>query len=179
MSETRAPTAIIDRVGRRAGGVGVGAYAAALAFVVLAIAGAVGVASKNPWLFPSLGPSVMLFFETPRAESARPLNALAGHLVGIGAGWTMLHLFDLTGQPSAPIGGLTTRYVLAAAISVAITSAVLTAVHLPHPPAGASTLIVSLGILTTRTELLTMVLAIVLVTAAATVLNRLLGVRSP
>src|SRR5215207_5264040 len=93
MSEKRLPTAVIDRVGRRAGGVGVGAYAAALAFVVLAIAGAVGVASKNPWLFPSLGPSVMLFFETPRAESAQPLNALVGHLVGIGAGWAMLHVF--------------------------------------------------------------------------------------
>jgi hypothetical protein len=169
--------AVIDRVEQRAGRLGLAGYAGVLAFIVLAVAGAVGMASKNPWLFPSLGPTVMLFFETPRAEAARPHNALVGHAVGIAAGWAMLQLFDLDGRAPATIGGLTTGYVLAGALSVAVTSAILMAAHLPHPPAGASTLIVSLGILTTRTELLAMILAVALITAAAWLLNWLLGIR--
>ena len=169
--------AVIDTLEQRAGRLGLAGYAAVLAFVVLVVAGAVGVASKNPWLFPSLGPTVMLFFETPRAEAARPQNAFVGHAVGIAVGWAMLHLFDLQGQSPAPIGGLTGDYVLAGAMSVALTSAILMAVRLPHPPAGASTLIVSLGILTTRTELLSMILAVALITAAAVLLSWLLGVR--
>jgi hypothetical protein len=49
--------------------------------------------------------------------------------------------------------------------------------HLPHPPAGATTLIVSLGVLTTPAQLLAMAGAVLLVTAAAWGLNILLGTR--
>ena len=156
---------------RRGGGA---TYAAILAIVTLAITGAVGLLVKQPWLFPSLGPTVMLFFESPKQPSSRPLNTIVGHFVGIAAGVTCFTVFGLSGHRSAPIGGLTVSYVIAGAVAVGITTAVLSLLKLPHPPAGASTLIVALGILHTPVQLLSMVGAVVLITTAGWAFNRLL-----
>lgn len=149
-------------------------YAAVLSLVVLALSGAVGLALKQPWLFPSLGPTVMLFFESPEQPSSRPKNALVGHGVGLLVGALCFYALGLQGTPSAPVGGLTPLYVVAGALSVAITALVLTLVKLPHPPAGATTLIVSLGILVQPVQLLSMAGAIVLITLAGWGINALL-----
>ncbi|MFK4834792.1 HPP family protein [Microbacterium sp. ZW T2_14] len=158
----------------RANRAGASGYAAGLSLVVLALTGAVGLALKQPWLFPSLGPTVMLFFESPENEASRPKNALVGHAVGLVAGAACFYALGLSGQPSAPDGGLTVSYVVAGTLSVAITTLVLTLLKTPHPPAGATTLIVSLGILTQPPQLLAMAGAIVLVTLAGWALNTLL-----
>jgi hypothetical protein len=56
-----------------------------------------------------------------------------------------------------------------------MTTLVLTALKTPHPPAGATTLIVSLGILHDPGELLAMAAAVVFVTLIGWGLNILLG----
>jgi CBS-domain-containing membrane protein len=161
-----------DRLRRNSAGSA--AYAAALCLVVLALTGAVGLAMKQPWLFPSLGPTVMLFFESPEQPASRPLNTLVGHGVGLVAGIACFYALGLSGQPSVPEGGLTLPYLVAGALSVALTTLVLTLLKLPHPPAGATTLIVSLGILTQPPQLLSMAGAVVLITVAGWALNRIL-----
>jgi CBS-domain-containing membrane protein len=166
---------LLARAKSRYGTVGAASYAALLGFVVLALVGVVALVTGLPWLFPSLGPTVMLFFESPEQQSARPLNTLVGHGVGIIVGIGSLAAFGLFGEEPATTAGLTGHYLLAAAVSVAVTTLVLTLVKLPHPPAGASTLIVSLGILTTPPQLLSMGGAIVLITAVGWGLNLLLG----
>lgn len=163
-----------DRKGR----LGAAGHAALLSAAVLGMSGGVGLVVHQPWLFPSLGPTVMLFFESPEQPSARPLNTLVGHLVGIAAGWAALGVFGLVDQPPAPVAGLTGGYVAAGAVSVAATTAVLTGLRLPHPPAGASTLIVSLGILTTPAEIASMVGAVVLVTVAGWAAHRALAINA-
>ena len=60
---------------------------------------------------------------------------------------------------------------------MALTTLLLTWLRKPHPPAGATTLIVSLGILTTPPQLLSMAGAILLITAAGWGLNVLLGTK--
>lgn len=158
---------------------GAAAYAGGLAVVVLALTGAVGLATRQPWLFPSLGPTVMLFFESPESPSSRPRNALIGHAVGLLVGVGCFHVLGLAGLPPAPVGGLTPGYVAAGALSVAITTVVLTLLRTPHPPAGATTLIVSLGILTQPPQLLAMAGAIALTAVAGWALNSgLLGGRA-
>lgn len=169
--------AVLDRARARFGQLGAAAYAVVLTLVVLALTGTVGVLTALPWLFPSLGPTVMLFFESPEQPSARPLNTIVGHGVGILAGAACLAAFGLFGQSPAPVGGLTPAYVGAGALSVALTTLVLTLLELPHPPAGASTLIVSLGILTTLPQLLSMMAAVLLITIAGWGANLLLGTR--
>jgi hypothetical protein len=46
--------------------------AAVFSLIVLALTGAVGAGLHLPWLFPGLGPRVMLFFESPERPAARP-----------------------------------------------------------------------------------------------------------
>jgi hypothetical protein len=135
-------------------------------------------ALRQPWLFPSLGPTVMLFFESPEQPSSRPVNALVGHAVGLAAGLLCFLAFGLPGTPPVAEAGIDLRYLAAGALSVAITTLVLTLLRLPHPPAGATTLIVSLGILTQPPQLLAMALAIVFVTVVGWGLNLLLLGRS-
>jgi hypothetical protein len=149
-------------------------YAALLSLAVLALSGAVGLALKQPWLFPSLGPTVMLFFQSPRQRASRPLNTLVGHGVALVIGYLCLVVFGLVGAPPVPSAGLTVPYLIAGALSVALTTGILALLELEHPPAGATTLIVSLGIIATPLGLLSMAGAIVLVTIAGWVINRLL-----
>ena len=155
------------------------AYAGLLSLVVLTISGLVGLLLKQPWLFPSLGPTVMIFFQSPRNAAARPLNTIVGHFVGIVVGLLCLLAVGQAGHPSAPVAGLNPQYLIAGVLSVGITTAVLTLVHLPHPPAGATTLIVSLGILQGAPALLSMAGAIVLITVLGWAADRLLLGRPP
>jgi len=168
-----------SRAARAAGDTGVGLYAFLLCALVLVLAGLVGLVTHQPWLFPSLGPTLMLFFETPLAETSRPRSTLIGHGVGILAGLIALEVFGLRAHPSAVQEGLSAARVGAAALSLGLTTLVLSVLKSSHAPAGATTLIVSLGILTTTAQLGTMALAVVFVTAVGVLLNRLLGGAAP
>ncbi|RJK97586.1 HPP family protein [Vallicoccus soli] len=163
----------------RAGRVGGGAYAFLLCLAVLAAAGLAALLLRQPLLFPSLGPTVMLFFETPRQRSAAPRNTLLGHGVALLAGAACLVAFGLADHPPVVQEGVTAARTGAAALSVALTALVLKLLDAPHPPAGATTLIVSLGILTSAAELVAMGGAVVLVTVLGVALNRLLGTPQP
>lgn len=154
---------------------GLSLYAAALCLVVLTASGAVGLALHTPWLFPSLGPTVMLFFESPQEKSSRPTNVLIGHAVGLLAGAGCLYGFGLQDDLSVPDGGLTPIHLCAGVLSVALTTLVLTWLDTPHPPAGATTLIISLGILTSTADLLSMAGAIIFITLLGWGLNIVLG----
>jgi CBS-domain-containing membrane protein len=156
-----------------------GLYAGLLCSVVLLIAGTVGLGLRQPWLFPSLGPTLMMFFETPGATSSRPRQALLGHGIGILAGLAALTALGLQDHPSAVQEGLSASRVLAAALSLGLTTVILSLLDASHPPAGATTLIVSLGILTSAAQLGVMALAVLLITCVGVLLNRLMGVRQP
>lgn len=168
---------VLERLTEARGSLGAALYAAVLCLVVLAASGAVGLAAHLPWLFPSLGPTVMLFFESPAQKASRPVNALVGHGVALAAGVLCLYGFGLQNAPSAPAGGLTPAHLWAGTLSVALTTLILTWTRMPHPPAGATTLIVSLGILTTPMELASMAGAVILITALGWALNILLGTK--
>ena len=146
---------------------------------LLSVAGFVALGAKQTLLFPSLGPTAMLFFARPLPPECTVRNVIAGHWVGILVGLAMLEVFGLRGAPSAVTNGLGATRVVAAALSVALTATVLRLIRSPHAPAGASTLIVSLGLLTTNRQLLMMAASVVLVAAAGWALNRLTGVRVP
>lgn len=131
--------------------------------IILGVVGGIGLLLHQPWLFPSLGPTVILMLESPTEPSARLSNTVIAHLVAVAVGLGSLLVCGLYGQPSAPVAGLSPRYVIAGVLSVTVTMFVLMAVHRPHPPAGATTLLVSLGILTTPAELLSVLGAVVVV----------------
>jgi HPP family len=159
------------------GGPALAVYAGVVAAVALALAGLVGVLLHQPWLFPSLGPTIMVIAETPAQPAAHPRNVLIGHAVGVGAGWLALLVTRLRYAPSTVQAGLDGRRVAAAVISLVVTVVVLQLLRTPHAPAGATTLIVGLGILKTPGDLIVIVLAVVLVTIVASGANILAAVR--
>lgn len=106
------------------------------------------VLTHSPFVFPSLGPTAFLFFYTPTAPSASPRNTLIGHAVGAGAGYLSLVVTGLTIAGPALAAGVTWPRDIAAGLSLGLTSGLMVLFKSPHPPAGATTLIISLGILT-------------------------------
>ncbi|HZP40846.1 MAG TPA: HPP family protein [Candidatus Binatia bacterium] len=147
-----------------------------LSIALMAVAALV---TRAPFVFPSLGPTAFLFFYTPTAPAASPRNALIGHLVGAAAGWASLHLCGLADAPAALASGLTWPGVVAAGLSLGATSGLMVLLRAPHPPAGATTLIVSLGILRDPWQLGVLMLAVVLLTVQAFVINRAAGIAYP
>ena len=132
-----------------------------------------------PFVFPSLGPTAFLFFYTPTLASAAPRNAIFGHLIGAGAGFLSLAVFGLLDAAPALATEVTLSRVGATALSLGLTSGLMVWTKVPHPPAGATTLIVSLGILRTPLQLAVLMLAVVLLTVQAFVINRLGGIDYP
>lgn len=164
---------------RRLGEAGVGAYSGLCCLVVLVVAGLAALLARQPLLFPSLGPTAILFFERPVQRAACPRNTLAGHAVAVVVGYGCLAAFGLLHAGPVTRSGVDAARLGAAAVSVAATALVQRAAHVPHPPAGATTLIVSLGILPTPHDLAMIMAGVALLTVAGVALNRLLGVRAP
>jgi hypothetical protein len=67
----------------------------------------------------------------------------------------------------------------AVAVSVALTGGVLRLLRAAHPPAGATTIIVSSGLLAEPRQVAAVGVGVLLITVAGWALNRLLGVPAP
>jgi CBS domain-containing membrane protein len=147
--------------------------------ISIAIMSALAVITKSPFIFPSLGPTAFLFFYTPTAPAASPRNTLIGHGIGVTAGYLSLVVTGLTSAGPALAVGVTWPRVIAAALSLGLTSGLMVLLKSPHPPAGATTLIISLGILTHPWQLLLLMIAVVLLTLQALAINRLAGIPYP
>jgi CBS-domain-containing membrane protein len=145
----------------------------------IAIMSALALVTHSPFIFPSLGPTAFLFFSTPTAPTASPRNTIIGHAIGVIAGYFSLVVTGLTNAGPALTVGVTWPRVIAAALSLGLTSGLMVLLKSPHPPAGATTLIISLGLLTQPIKLVILMLAVVLLTVQAFVINRLAGIDFP
>ena len=147
--------------------------------ISIGIMAALAIITHSPFIFPSLGPTAFLFFYTPTAPTASPRNALVGHGIGVVAGYLSLVITGLTLAGPAFAVGVNGPRVIAAALSLGPTSGLMVLFKSPHPPAGATTLIISLGIMTKPLHLLILMCAVVLLTAQAFIINRLAGIDYP
>ena len=148
-------------------------------FLTIAILAGLAMISHTSFIFPSLGPTAFLFFFTPTAAAASPRNALLGHAIGIVCGYGSLGLLGLIDSGSAMQEGVTVARMVAVALSLASTGAFMILLRAVHPPAGATTLIISLGIITALFHLLVIEGAVALLTLQAIVINRLAGLNYP
>ncbi|HEX6535006.1 MAG TPA: HPP family protein [Gemmatimonadaceae bacterium] len=147
--------------------------------ISIALMAVVALVTREPFVFPSLGPTAFLFFYTPLAPAASPRNAMLGHLVGALSGWVSLAAFGLLHAGPATATGVDAARVGAAALSLGLTSGLMVLLRAPHPPAGATTLIISLGILHTPKHLVVLLAAVGLLCVQAIVINRLAGLPYP
>jgi CBS domain-containing membrane protein len=147
--------------------------------LTIALSGAFAWLLDEPLVFPSLGATAFLFFETPMAEVASPRNTLIGHYTGALVATFWLFVFGLQDHPNVLVEGFTVERAAAVALSVACTGGILRLLRAAHPPAGATTVIVSAGLLHTAHQLAVLAAGVALLTLTAHVTNRLLGVPAP
>ncbi len=145
----------------------------------IAIMASIDYVTDAPFIFPSLGPSVFLFFSHPLAPASSPRNTILGHLVGGTCGLLSLAVFGLLGRRSILITGVDAPRILAAGLSVALTSALLVFLRVEHPPALATTLILSLGFMRSVPDFAVLMLAVCLITVQAVAINRRAGLPFP
>jgi len=130
-------------------------------------------------VFPSLGATAFLFFETPMAEVASPRNTIIGHYVGALVATLWLFVFGLQDHANVLVEGFTPARAAAVALSVACTGGNPSPAPRRSPPAGATTVIVSAGLLHTAHQLAALAAGVALLTLSAHLVNRLLGVPAP
>ena len=148
-------------------------------FVTIAILAGLAMVTRAPFVFPSLGPTAFLFFFAPMSPAASPRNTIYGHAIGIVCGYAALWAAGLTDAPPALATGVDLPRVVAAALSLSMTGCLMILLKAAHPPAGATTLIISLGIVTKPTYLLLIEVAVALLTLQAIAINRLAGLDYP
>ncbi len=156
-----------------------GLFALINGVIAIGIMAFVAFVTGQPFIFPSLGPTAFLLFYTPLVAAASPRNTVCGHAIGAAAGYLALVAFGLTQAPPALATSVTGARVGAAALSLGLTSGAMVWARVPHPPAGATTLIVSLGILREPEQLLVLMAAVALLTVQGFVINRLAGTPYP
>ncbi len=149
------------------------------AVVSMAILGAVARISRTPFVFPSVGPTAILFFFHPMSPSASPRHAIYGHAIGILCGYGSVWLMGLERAPSSlglPMGF---RRMAAVTLSLALSGSLMILLRAAHAPAAATTLIVSLGLVTRPLHLVAIELAVILLSAEAVLINRAAGLPYP
>jgi CBS-domain-containing membrane protein len=148
------------------------------AAISMVLISAIALATREPFVFPSLGPTAFLLFYAARNPVASPRNTIIGHLVGIVAGYVALLAMGLQNTP-ARLDDVTWPRAGAAAISLSLTAAAMVLLRAPHPPAGATTLIISLGMLHTLPQLGIVMAGVILLVLQGYLVNRLAGVDYP
>jgi CBS domain-containing membrane protein len=148
-------------------------------FVSIGLLALLAELTHNPFVFPSLGPTAYLFFFSPLAEPSTPRNAILGHAIALACGYGAFFVSGLPAFHSGFPSHILWPRVLAAALSLSATGAAMVLLEINHPPAGATTLIVSLGIIAEPRYLFVIEAAVVLLTVQAFVINRLAGLPYP
>lgn len=155
------------------------AYVSMNGFVTIALLALLGELTHSPFVFPSLGPTAYLFFFSPLAEASSPRNAILGHAVGLICGYSAFWLTGMHTFSQASFAGIFWPRVFSAALALSFTGAIMVWLSVSHPPAGATTLIVALGILSKPQYLVVIEVAVILLTMQAWLLNHLAGLPYP
>ena len=155
-----------------------GLYVLVATAVTTAALGVLANVLHEPFVFPSVGPTIFILFFTPLGLQAAPRNVIGGQVIGIACGYLALVVFGLTSGP-ADIFDLTAPRIGSAVLALSLTLALMIWLGFPHAPAGATTLIVALGLVHTLPHLAILLLAVVLVVVCAFGINRLFGISVP
>jgi CBS domain-containing membrane protein len=140
---------------------------------LILLMGAIALAVRRPLIFASLGPTAYELVEKPLAPSARTYNIIAGHMVGLGAGFFSLWLLAAWNAPKvASTGFVTSPRLWAVVLSVVITTAATLSLKASQPASLSTTLLVSLGSMQTTRDAATIAIAVFIIAAIGEPLRR-------
>lgn len=138
------------------------------------IVGALSVISGRVWLFPSLGPTIYLQTERPADPSSRFYNTVLGHLLGLAAGFAGVFLLNAYNDPVPLVDRqITWARVGAAVVALGLTLLLALLLKARHPPAGATTLLTTLGSIKTVQDVINLTIGVLLVAVIGEVIRRM------
>jgi hypothetical protein len=146
------------------------------AALLLSVTGAVAWATGTPLIFPSLGPTAYLLATQRTAARDQLARVVAGHAVGVVAGLLAYRLLASGVVVTADLPARSPELaaiVASGVLALALTGAVMLAADAVHPPACATTLIVSLGLLPTLREGVLIGVAVAVLVAAHVATTRM------
>lgn len=164
--------------GRHNSRVVLGLYVLVNSAISIALLSSIAAITDQPFVFPSLGPTAFLLFFAALGDQAAPRNVFCGHLIGVVAGYLALVIFGLT-TVAPDLEDVTWPRVGAATVALCLTLSVMVWLGVPHAPAGATTLIVALGLMRTPEQLVILMVAVVLLILEGLAINRLAGLPYP
>lgn len=135
--------------------------------------------TQEPFIFPSVGASAFILFYRPLVAAASPRNVLLGHTIGVLTGWASLWMFGLLGAPSAFDAGMDTMRVAATAVGMGLACAMMVWMRAAHPPAAATSLLVSMGLISSLWHLPLLLAGASILVLQALVMHRIAGVKYP
>ncbi len=141
--------------------------------LLLLIVAAVGLLTRQPLLFASLGPTAYELIETPTRPSARPYNILVGHLIGVLSGLLALRLTHAAAVPAvSDLHALPLARVEAAVLAATLTVFGTLLLRAMQPAAVSTTLLITLGAMQRWQDCLLILAAVLLLTIVGEPLRR-------
>lgn len=135
---------------------------------------AISWAMNQPLIFASLGPTAYELVEQPHQKSARAYNIIVGHLIGLGAGFLAVYLLNAWNDPNViATGVISARRVWAITLSASLTALLTLAAKAAQPASLATTLLVALGAMQTRSDALAIILGVLIITAIGEPVRRI------
>ncbi len=138
------------------------------------VAGGIGVLAGQPWLFPSLATTASLQIETPTQPGARFYNTVVGHGAALAMGFLAVAIFRANDLPGVAVSGhIVAARLWATVLAMGLTTLVTILLRAPNPAAGATTLLVSLGLFRTWRDAVVVVVGVLIVAVVGDALRRL------
>ncbi|MFN0207410.1 MAG: HPP family protein [Planctomycetota bacterium] len=145
------------------------------AAVAIGIIGFITKWSGNAMLMPPLGATAFLCCLKPDAPFASFRNITIGHTIGILCGGLATVALGVYGLPFAGHANMSIERILAIMLALGSTCGLMIYTDTPHAPAGATTLVVSMGSLTSWTQFAEFEAGVILLALFAVVNQRYLS----
>jgi len=155
-----------------------GTYVLIFSAISIGIVSVIAGVTRQPFLFPSLGPTAFLLFYDALSTQAAPRNVFCGHAIGVLAGYLALVIFRLT-MAKPDLSDITAPRIGAVILCLVLTVSSMVWLGVPHSPAASTTLMVGLGLIRTPPELTILMIGVVLMIALGAIINRLASVPYP
>jgi len=136
---------------------------------LLAVTGLIAWLTGTPFVFPSLGPTAYLLATQRTLARDRLAAVVTGHTAGVVAGLAAYRLLGagvVVTADLAPRSPALGAVVASGVLALALTSGAMLLLDAVHPPACATTLIVSLGLLGTLWDGVLIVVAVCVLVGA-------------
>jgi CBS-domain-containing membrane protein len=120
------------------------AWGAATSAILVLVAGALTLATGQPFLFAALGPTAVLIATAPGRPSSRFHSVVVGHLSALLCAWLVVTLVGASSS-NGMTSDIGVARVWASAMAVAVTTLLQPSLRAYHPPSAATTLLITLG----------------------------------